>query len=106
MLRKLRSQIVTLVAIVVGYLVANQPHQWVHWLDVSRHWLALSFNANAVGPNVGAGVWWAALVAAVSYGVWPKLRRAVNAYVERHKAHIIDTLKQHVTDEIDAKVAK
>ena len=74
-------------------------HDLIRWADDLRHFLASSLNAQAVGGNTGAAVYWSLAAAVISYALWPKVRTAVNGWIHGHlQAHhdaIKVTLAEH-----------
>jgi hypothetical protein len=70
-------------------------HDAVHWLDLLRHELISTLGWEPVKSNIGAGVWWAILVALVATLLWPPLREAIKRFAQRH----VDAIKGHVTAE-------
>jgi len=59
-------------------------HLFIHYLDLARHEFISTMAWEPVKTNIGAGVWWAVIVTIVTSIVYPPLRRAIEAFVERH----------------------
>lgn len=59
-------------------------HLLIHYLDLARHEFISTMAWEPVKTNIGAGVWWAIIVAIVTSIVYPPLRKAIESFVERH----------------------
>jgi len=59
-------------------------HLFIHYLDLLRHETISTMAWEPVKTNIGAGVWWAVIVATVTSIVYPTVRRAIEAFVKRH----------------------
>lgn len=71
-------------------------HDLIHWLDDLRHELISTFGWEPVKTNIGAGVWWAALVAFTTYLLYPKMRKAVDGFMRNHLQHANHELRDRL----------
>ena len=67
-------------------------HLVVHYLDLLRHETISTLAWEPVKTNIGAGIWWAAIVGIVTTLVYPPLRRKVSAFITRHLKSETDEL--------------
>lgn len=80
-------------------------HDLIRWADDLRHYLASCLNASAVGGNTGAAVYWSLFAGIVSYALWPKLRRRVDAWVKGHLHAHHEALKATLDEHHDRILA-
>lgn len=59
-------------------------HLAVHYLDDLRHEFISTMAWEPIKTNIGAGIWWAVIVAIATTLVYPPLRRRASAFLTRH----------------------
>lgn len=59
-------------------------HLLIHYLDLARHEFISTMAWEPVKTNIGAGIWWAVIVAIITTLVYPPLRRAIEAFIKKH----------------------
>jgi hypothetical protein len=59
-------------------------HLLIHYLDLIRHETISTVAWEPVKTNIGAGVWWAIIVAVATGVVYPRMRKTVEFFVKSH----------------------
>jgi hypothetical protein len=71
-------------------------HDLAHWFDVSRHFIAYTFEPYNWSPNVSAGL----VVGSVTLILWPKIREKISEWfgkqVTKHVSPLVHNLHTHI----------
>ncbi len=73
----------------------RDAHLVVHWLDLFRHEVISTVAWEPVKTNIGAGVWWAAIVGIVSAVLYPPLRKWVEHELNQIHAKLDHIIEHH-----------